>query len=369
MKILKKNKKKFVRRDIIHNIKANYVILVGDRSNGKSFAVKEDVIKNNLENGEQFAYIRRWKEDIKNYIVSQYFSDIICDRETGENHLEEWSDGKYNEIIMDKGAIFFAKVSEDGTIIKGQQLGQVFALNWAEHYKSLAFPHITTAVYEEFCTNETYLRDEVFKMQQLISTIFRLSPAKVYMIGNTVSRINPYFSEWDLSKVLKQEQGTIDNYYYKYTDEDGNEKETKIAVYRTSSLKHNSGMFIGNISKAIAGGEWETREQPHLEGEYNDYKKLYTMVFIYNYTAFLMEFLQDPSNANNFTWYISPKNTLPQKKTRVVSNKYNIDYLWTTKFIPLSEAEAKLFRLLEAGRVCYSDNLTGTEFQQCYNML
>ena len=362
-----KSKLKYVKRDIIHRIMASYVVLIGERSNGKSHAVKEDVIKNNLESGEEFAYIRRWKEDTKNYMIESYFADILCDKNTNENLLETWSNGKYNDIVVDKGTIYLA-TSKDGIISKGQILGHVFALNWAEHYKSLSFPKITTAVFEEFCTQGSFLQDEPNKMQHLISTIFRHSQAKVYMVGNTVSRINPYFAQWQLTNINKQKNGTIENYYYTY-DNDGEKCETKIAVYLTHSLNFNSGMFFGNISKAIAGGEWETSEQPHLPGEYSEYKKLYTVVFMYDYTLFLMEFLQDPNNASNFTWYISPKNTPPQKKTRVVSNKYALNYLWTKGFIGLTDAEVKLFRLLEAGKVCFMDNLTGTEFYQCYNMM
>ena len=40
---------KYVSRDTLHKIKARYIILLGGRNNGKSFATKEDIIKNFLE--------------------------------------------------------------------------------------------------------------------------------------------------------------------------------------------------------------------------------------------------------------------------------------------------------------------------------
>ena len=80
--MLKKSKKNnYVKRDFIAKIDAEYIIILGQRSNGKSFAVKEDIIKRALESGEEFAYIRRYKEDCKQYMIEEYFSDIVCDKE------------------------------------------------------------------------------------------------------------------------------------------------------------------------------------------------------------------------------------------------------------------------------------------------
>ena len=92
LKMKPKQNHRYVKRDFIHTIDANYIILLGQRTNGKSFAVKEDLIKNALEKGEEFAYIRRYKEDCRQYMVEEYFSDIICDKK-GVRHLYEWSKG------------------------------------------------------------------------------------------------------------------------------------------------------------------------------------------------------------------------------------------------------------------------------------
>ena len=96
----------YVSRDTLHKIDARYIILIGGRNNGKSFATKEEVIRNALDKGEEFAYIRRYKEDCKQYMVTEYFSDIICDKD-GNNHLMEWSGGKYNTVVTYNQGIYF----------------------------------------------------------------------------------------------------------------------------------------------------------------------------------------------------------------------------------------------------------------------
>ena len=363
----KKVKNHYVKRDFIHKIKASYVIIIGQRTNGKSFAVKEDIIKNALESGEEFAYIRRYKEDCKQYMVEEYFSDIICDKH-GVRHLEEWSNGRYNTISVYQQGIYLSYMDDNGKITRGQKLGRMFGLSWATHYKSLSFPNITTAVYEEFVTDEAYLEDEPKRFMHLISTIFRESSAKVYLVGNSLSRINPFFSEWMLVNVPKQKPNTVEMYYHKYLDDDNEEQTAKVAVYLTHSTNINSGMFFGNAAKAITSTVWDSNEQPHLIGRKDDYELLYTMVFMYDRTMFLMELLMQ-KDTGAVMWFISPKNTPIQKNTRLICNKFIPDTMATVGFVPLSQQERSIFNLLRDEQACYSDNLTGTEFKQCYNMM
>ena len=367
MDLMKKQKNNYVKRDFINKIDAQYIVILGQRSNGKSFAVKEEIIKNALERGEEFAYIRRYKEDCKQYMIEEYFTDIICDK-NGVRHLEEWSKGKYNYISAYQQGIYFANISEDGKVTRGQKLGRMFALSWDRHYKSLSFPRITSAVYEEFVTDGAFLENEVKRFMHLISTIFRESKARVYLVGNSISRINPFFSEWQLLNIPKQKINSVDMYYHKYKDDNDEEQQVKIAVYLTHSTNINSGMFFGNSAKAITSSVWDTDEQPHLKGKRSDYELLYTMVFLYDRTAFLLELLEH-KETGFIIWFVSPKNTPLQKNTRVISNKLINDTLATIGFIPLSDQERKVLKLLADDRVCYADNLTGTEFKQCYNMM
>ena len=269
MKNIKIKLNEYVSRDTLHQIDARYIIMIGGRNNGKSFATKEDVIRNALDHGEEFAYIRRYKEDCKQYMVNEYFSDILCDM-NGVNHLMEWSGGRYNTIVTYNQGIYFASMEEEsGKVVRGQRFGRMFGLSWATHYKSLSYPQITTAVYEEFITDGEYLRagagiSEPKIFMNLISTIFRDRKGRVYLVGNTVSRINPYFKEWQLKGIPKQQPNSIEYYSYKYKDSSGKESISRIACYMTHSREKNSGMFFGNAAKTITTTVWETEEADTL---------------------------------------------------------------------------------------------------------
>lgn len=69
-------------------------------------------------------------------------------------------------------------------------------------------------LYEEFITDNSYLYDEPRQLQQFVSTVARSEKLTVILIGNTLSRVCPYFSEWCLEGVLKQKQGTIEIYHF-----------------------------------------------------------------------------------------------------------------------------------------------------------
>lgn len=357
----KRKKANFVKRKVVESISADYIILLGQRSNGKSYAVKESVLIDAYKNGNEFGYIRRYDEDTKDYMIVEYFADFIPDK------LLEITNGEFDTISVYRKAIYFACTNpETGKIERMKKIGNVFSLATYERYKSRMFPNITTLLFEEFITDNYYLQNEPKKLFNLVSSIARLRKIKVYCIGNTISRICPYFNDWQLVNIPKQKIGTIELYHVKDTDTD---TTVIIAVYLTDTMKVNSGMFFGNSAKSIVSGMWETDEHPHLLGHKDEYNTIYTLVFMYDKNMFLCEFLQSKKDTSNFTWFISPKNTPIQKNTRIVSNKYIFNPWATIGFKAINDNELTLFNYLKTGKICYSDNLTGTEFLQCYKML
>lgn len=361
----KKDKIKYVSYKTLDKIDAEFIIVLGQRSNGKSYAVKELALRNAYNKNESFGYIRRYDTDVKDYLVTEYFEDFITPNENGENKIMQITNGEFDTISCYRKSIYFSVTDpETGKVERIKKIGRMFDLSGFEHHKSLQFPDITMLIYEEFITSGMYLLNEPKVLFNLTSTVFRLRKGRVFCIGNTVSRLCPYFGEWGLVNIPRQKMGTIDIYTVK-----SDEAETHIAVYLTDTLNINKGMFFGNSAKSIVNGYWETDEQPHLTGARDEYEEIYTLVFAFDSTMFLCEFLQSKNNQNNFTWYVTPKTSPIQKHTRVVTDRYVLEYLYTQGFKPLNKKESIIFDMLKNGKVCYLDNLTGTEFLQCYRML
>ena len=364
---IKIKENEFVSDETIEKINCKFLIMLGVRNNGKSFASKEYIIKHGLK-GEEFAYIRRFKEDCKQYMVQEYFSDILCD-DQGVNHLKELSGGKYNAITTWNAGIYFANLDEEtGKLEKGPRFGCMFGLSWDTHYKSLSYPRITSAVYEEFITDGQYLQNEPKRFMNLLSTIFRSRPqSKVILVGNTISRINPYFKYFNLRNIPRMKPNQIDYYSFKYKTQDNKEELTRVAVYMTHSRKSNSGLFIGSAAKTITETVWESDEADTLSVDKKECSSLYKVVMQYDDNKFLLDFLELPDG--NVTWYVEPKTTDIKPCTRVISNQLRLDEYSTKNFRGLSDKEQLLFRYLQDDRIVYSDNLCAAEFKQCFSML
>ena len=61
----KKVKNEFYSLDEINKRDADYNIIIGERSNGKTYSCLELILNNYFKKGEQGAIIRRWDLDLK----------------------------------------------------------------------------------------------------------------------------------------------------------------------------------------------------------------------------------------------------------------------------------------------------------------
>lgn len=346
------SKQKFYNLSNLLKTESQYKMLLGERSNGKSYAVKEYVLNEAYKNNNQFAYIRRWREDIKSASVESYFADM---------DIEKITNGEYNYITVYRGNIYFSN-NIDGVITKGKIVGFTFCLTGETHYKSLAYPNVVNAVFEEFITKSGYLPNEVKTLESLISTIFRRRNGNIFLIGNTLSRLCPYFSEWQLTHVPKQKQGTIDiyNHYTDQADENGKPIIVSIAVEYCANNSNNTKLFFGN-SKMTVSGEWETEEHPHLENRYNSYKKHYELLYEYKTFSFVITLLSNEKKEPFLYVYPYTKERIIKRK---ITDKFSTEKMTTRYLCYITKYDKLVKDLIEEKKIVFSDNLTGTEFFQ-----
>lgn len=350
---------------IINDNALHYLLMIGQRSNGKSYSAKELVLRHAFKNDRQFTYLRRHKEDIQDYMILEYFADMLQPNDKGRNKIQIITRDTYNTITIYKKGIYFASQDEEGKILNKTQIGYAHALSGLEGLKSRQFPLVDYTLFEEFIATNLYLWDECNKMQQYSSTIYRNRPGCVIMIGNSISRIVPYFTEWQLDNIPRMAPGTFD--LYKFTT---NGTETRIGVFLCESLQSNSGMFFGQAAKMIVGGEWERSEQPRPADDIEHYETIYTIVFAFSETAkYLMTLVRARDDHTKMFWYVEPKTSEIKPGTRVVCPTFNENALYTMDFTPITEKERVPMEYIKRGKIAFSDNLTGTEFKRCVEQL
>ncbi len=345
-------------------------ILLGQKGNGKSYAVKDYILQIAFNERDpfsgdpvecyQFAYFRRWDIELKAADIEQYFTDFI-ENDDGRRRIEEITDGEYSTISVYQKKIYFANVDEDtGKVIRGKHIGYVFSLARSSKYASLSYPKIGVGVFEEFITDEGYQPKEPSTFVRLLSTIFRHRSPKIFMIGNTLSRESPYFSEFQLINVPRQKQGTIDVYYYR--TEDG--EIIKIAVENCGTIDVENKFIIGRHQKMITTGQWESEEQPHLPEPLNHYKIVHVFFIETENLVYMGRILKD---ASSYLLYICPHTTgiKDRDRTRILTRRFSLNYLHASHLLTDKlKYDLIISELLNLGHVAYSDNLTGTEFKE-----
>lgn len=337
--------------------KAQYNIIYSARSDGKSFDTKYYALRKAWETCKPcLALIRRYQDDIKTELINKYFV------ERDINMITKITDGQADAVVFNRGYLWFAKSGDKIEYI--QRCGEVFALSIAnKRYKSTGHPDLKYFIYEEFMTDEGYLPQEPDKLENLISTCARKDEVEVYLLGNKVSRVSPYFKEWGLHNIKRQEMGTIDDYYH-FTgeiDDNGEPVKTKISVEHVPPSPKKSKMFFGRAAKSIQGGAWETNEYPKIPGKIKEYDEIYALTYQsitdFNFTVKLLVH----KNTGNILTFIYPAKA---KHERVVTGAFDPDPNVTPSLKREIPAECMIHNCFVDNKVVYSDNLTGDDFKQ-----
>ena len=338
----------------VMSIKANYVIVYGAFSNGKSRAVKDGIVEECWKKEKMLAYVRRYEKEDTDANAENYFLDCPVETITG---------GQYTSIICFRHWLYFANYDADkAKYIRGAKVGRRFNLWEAYQTKSGVYQNFDFAIFEEFITLGDYLPKETYRLQRLMSTICRNDNIRCYMVGNTITPICPYFREWQLTNIPKQKPNTIDTYNITTRLDDGTETTTTVKVYLTKPTNKRNNMLIGAVAREGHGGSFHCEEHNHLDCKIHECKILYNVVFCYEGQTMLAQFIKDKAGA--YMWYVTPKTSKIQAKTRTIGQLRTMSKYHTNQLDPLSDREARIFKFFDIGKICYSDNLTGTLFIQ-----
>lgn len=341
---------------------AKYYISIGERSNGKTYSSLDYALVNYKKNKEQFAYLRRWGEDIRPKNLASLF-----DSHLSNGRIVDLFGPTYNSLEYSSGRFNLTKRNEEGkkdSEVEPVCIGRAFDLNGMEHYKSIAFPEITTVIFDEFLSRNGYIPNEFILFENALSTIIRhRDNVKILMLGNTVNKYCPYFEEMGLIHINKQAQGSIDVYRY-------GSSSLEVVVEYCESVKKSGGKksdvyfaFDNPELKMITDGTWEIGIYPHLPVKYKP-KDVAATFFI----KFNREILHgDVVSVNNEAPFIF----FHRKTTDIQSDR---DIVYTT--IPDSNPYHRfglynqpdrlsvfLRRCILEGRIFYATNEVGEVFR------
>lgn len=227
-----------------------------------------------------------------------------------------------------------------------------------EHDKSTSYNGITTIVFDEFLTRQVYITDEFVLFCNVCSTIIRhRNNVKIYMLGNTVNKYCPYFSEMGLTHIKEQKQGTIDLYRY------GESGLTVAVEYCKPFAKGKDSdiyfAFENPKLSMITGGQWELDIYPHLPFKYQPKDILLIYFIVFDDIILQCEIVE--KEGDTFT-FIHEKTT-PLKDTEndiIFSLGYSPKLNYKRNIMkPQTNIDKKIAWYFSTGRVFYQNNEVG----------
>lgn len=171
---------------------ARYNFLSGARGLGKTFGAKENSIKKFLKAGEQFIYLRRYKTELT-VAKNTFFDDLLAKGKFPDHDFK----------VEGNRALVAPKSSRDDKKREWLTMGYFIALSTAQGQKSVAFPLVTTIIFDEFIIEKglvQYLPSEAAVFNNFYSTVDRYQDkTRVLFLANAVSINNPYFIAYKIA--------------------------------------------------------------------------------------------------------------------------------------------------------------------------
>ena len=256
----------------IHKYNAIYNVIIGQRSNGKTYAWKELCLDTYINTGEKGAYIRRFDEEIKPSNLGQLF-DV--------HDIYKKTKGKWNSVTY-KSRSFYLCNKDDGKVLNCDEepFCNCYALNTWETSKGADKGVVSNICFDEFMSRKAYLPNEFVIFQQMLSSIIRdRDIAKIYMLANTVNKYCPYFKEMGLNHVAEMKQGDIE--LYRFND------DLTVAVEYCNEAKTTKKVkkyyaFDNPQLEMITSGKWEIALYPHAPIRHTKYDILTRFYIIFD---------------------------------------------------------------------------------------
>lgn len=358
LKKIGRNEKYWCIENIL-NKNATYNVVIGERSNGKTYGVLEFCLVYYCLTGKKTALVRRYDADFEPKLAFAMWQALVAD-----DKINKYTGGKWQGVEYQKNAWYFAKYEPDKKtgkikiITAEEPFCLPFSLSQSSRYKSTSYPDIENILFDEFITRSIYMNDEFMLFMDVCSTIIRdRDTVNVFMLGNTVNKFCPYFEEMGLKHIREMQQGTIDVYRYGDTD-------LTVAVEYCEHIRSKDSdqyfAFDNPRLKMTTHGKWDIgKVYPHCPCKYTpkDVVGIFYIIFYDDtlkaeivgkdgdYFIFIHRHTGDVPTDRNTLIYSPEFSPKPNYRRRITK--------------PMTTQEAKIYDFFRNEKVFYSSNETG----------
>ena len=341
---------------------STYNIIIGQRSNGKTYSIVDNALDEFLTNGNPSVYLRRYDESITSTNIFKLCTPHIDD-------LIIMSNGEWNNFEFKNKTFYLTQIDENGKKVKtSKPFLYCVGLNSWEHKKGQDRGFVKYIIFDEFLTRDTYLNDEYIKFMNLLSSFIRDRVGTlIFMLGNTVNKFCPYFSKFKINmKDIKQ--GFI--YNFKYGETTLSLEYCKEST-NTSKVNKKYFDFPEKQLDMLRKGYWEISSYPHLyNGKLDECSQLDYIYIHFSEHVLRWELLQDFSG--NIISFISPSNfdkALNSKKIFLTTDSLTLlDNKWCFGEIPHNRLTKWLVTTWKTGKMYFATDEVGDIFENWIKM-
>lgn len=339
---------KFYNYRNIDKTEATYRLIIGERSNGKTFGYLKKVLQEFVKTGLPSAYIRRYDVDIRAAKMQRLFGGIV---DSGE--FKKIVRGKWDNIYY-YGGVFYARKMDGEKCIEKKPILYVYALNVWEHSKGADIGEVKYICFDEFCTRGKYLTDEFIALHQTISSIVRNRRGVIiYLLANTVNKFCPHFEEFGIGDIDKIKQGSIIDYKngvaLEYCESTGNASKTEY-------LKPFDNVQLD----MLRSGAWEQAQYPHIsKSNAGDSIEFYFYI-VFSHKTLCGEIRQTDSGGL-YIFFRHQTKDIKKHDAVIYSQDVSTDALHSTsltKYQP-TKIHQIIYQLIRANKILYQSNEVG----------
>lgn len=256
-------------------------MLLGQRSDGKTYGAIQDSIQAYAKTGIPSAYIRRFAESTTKSMLQDltHPHGATIKKQTG---------GKYTASTYHAKRFYFDNLGENPERDKNPFL-YVYALNTWENAKGADSGNFHNVIFDEYVSNNKYLPNEYTIFENVLSSILRTrADSRLIMLGNPINQICPYFDEFNIEP-HKLKPGDI---VYRKSS---NGAILKFIYVPPMTEKHTTlhSIFDFNKSGSITTGYWEYGDFPHIpSGTIKQSELIYSFAIMFRNQFAVCEFYQ-----------------------------------------------------------------------------
>lgn len=175
---------KYMQKTLSYN--APITICVGGNSIGKTYSFTYQGVKEFIDSGKEFGWIRRYDTELKK-AAGSLFDDLI-----------EHDEFPRYIFKTDKERGYIAKKPKGKAKPDWQVCCHFFALSKQQTYKGTAYPKVKRLIFDEYIRETKsppgYLPSDFEKLMKLWKTVARKrQDCQLYLLSNAVDLVNPAF--------------------------------------------------------------------------------------------------------------------------------------------------------------------------------